>query len=227
MFRPPSLLAPQIVPTAALIAWLAARNCVVTNLQKETLRRALTRKALDPAVRRVLELRQEAAHASANKFQALHNWRGLDGRVRGAFRYHGAATGRWSGTGPQFQNFRKETENTAAKLEAVMSSDIEVVRALGPPIEIVGDVSRCAICAPPGSRLLVGDFSGIESCVIAWLAGETALVAMWIKFFRTRDPNDDPYRLLGLALGFPEDIARDRGKIAMLAFQYQGGLGAY
>jgi DNA polymerase len=212
---------------AKTLAWLALHGCEVVDLQKETLRRALTRKGLDPAVRRVIELRQEAAHASAGKFQALHNWRGIDGRVRGAFRFHGAATGRWSGSGPQFQNFRRETENTAAKLEAVMSSDIEVVRALGPPIEIVGDVARCAICAPPGSRLLVGDFSGIESCVAAWLAGETALVAMWVKFFHTRDPNDDPYRLLGLALGFPEAIARDRGKVAMLAFQYQGGVGAY
>jgi DNA polymerase len=212
---------------AQTLAWLALHGCEVADLQKETLRRALTRKVLDPVVRRVLELRQEAAHASVSKFQALHRWRALDGRVRGAFRFHGAATGRWSGTGPQFQNFRRETEGTAAKLEAVMSGDIEVVRALGAPLEIVGDVARCAICAPPGSRLLVGDFSGIESCVIAWLAGETALVAMWIKFFRTRDLNDDPYRLLGLALGFPEDIARDRGKIAMLAFQYQGGLGAY
>ena len=66
-------------------------------------------RASAPEVRRVIELRREAAHACANKFQALRAWRCLDGRVRGAFKFHGAATGRWSGAGPQPQNFRRET----------------------------------------------------------------------------------------------------------------------
>jgi DNA polymerase len=210
-----------------LLAWLAAHGCKIVDLQKETVRRALTRKGLTPEVRHVLELRQEAAHASATKFQAMRHWRGIDGRVRGAFRYHGAATGRWSGTGPQFQNLRKEVEDTAAKLAAVMTGDIEVVRALGPPIEIVGDVARCAICAPPGSRLLAGDFSGVESIDLAWIAREQGKLDQWATFFRTRDPKDDPYYILGRALGFPEETARALGKIADLAFGYGGGIVAF
>src|SRR5262249_20153997 len=151
---------------AKLLAWLAAHGCEVKDLQKGTLSQALRRKELAPEVRRVIELRREAAHASAAKMPALRAWRcpdrsdhsdtsyrsdhsdraddaalsdltdrpnGLDGRVRGAFKYHGAATGRWSGSGPQPQNFRKETENTAAKLAAVLTGDIEVVRKLGAP----------------------------------------------------------------------------------------------
>lgn len=93
-----------------IIAWLAARGGEVKDLQKATLAQALRRTSLAPEIRRVIELRREAAHASANKAQSLQAWRCHDGRVRGAFKFHGAATGRWSGSGPQPQNFRRETE---------------------------------------------------------------------------------------------------------------------
>ena len=117
--------------------------------------------------------------------------------------------------------------STTAKLAAIMSGDIEEVRKLGAPIEVVGDVARCAIAARPGYRLLVGDFSGIESIVLAWIADEPDKLAQWAKYFRTRDPNDDPYVVIGRALGHPEDSARKFGKICDLAFGFQGGAGAY
>jgi DNA polymerase len=105
---------------ARQLAWLEARGCTLKDLKKGTLTQALRRKDLSDEARRVIELRREAAHASANKMQALRAWRGEDGRVRGAFRYHGAATGRWSGSGPQPQNFRRESKDTEAKVAAVI-----------------------------------------------------------------------------------------------------------
>jgi DNA polymerase len=212
---------------ARILAYLAGRGCELKDLQKGTLSQALRRKDLGDEERRILELRREAAHASATKMEALKAWRGVDGRVRGAFRYHGAATGRWSGSGPQPQNFRKEGEDTAAKVIAVMSGDLESVRRLGPPIEVVGDVARASICAPPGSRLIIGDFSGIESRVLAWIADEPSKLELWAKFDRTGALEDDPYFVIGRSLGFPEAQARKSGKTADLAFGYQGGLGAY
>jgi DNA polymerase len=210
-----------------IIAWLAGRGCVVEDLQKATLAKALRRTELSPEVRRVIELRREAAHASANKFEALRSWRCHDGRVRGCFKFHGAATGRWSGAGVQPQNLKKESDNTDAKFAAVMSGDLETVRQLGPPLEIAGDIARVAICAPPGWRLLGGDFTGIESIVLAWIADQLDKVEQWRKFFRTQDPDDDPYHVLGRLLGFPKETARKFGKIADLAFGYQGGPNAY
>jgi hypothetical protein len=117
--------------------------------------------------------------------------------------------------------------STAAKFAAVMTGDLEQVRQLGAPIEVVGDVARGMICAPPGHRLLVADFTGIESVVTAWNAGQQDKAEQWAKFFRTRGPHDDPYYVLGRLLGFPVDTARAKGKIADLAFGYQGGAGAY
>jgi hypothetical protein len=94
-------------------------------------------------------------------------------------------------------------------------------------LEAIGSIARAAICAAPGSRLLVGDFSGIESRVLAWVAGQQDKVEQWAKFDRTKDANDDPYVIIGRSLGHPEDVARQFGKIADLAFGFQGGAGAY
>jgi DNA polymerase len=91
-----------------LTAFLAAHGCEIPDLQKRTLAAALRRKGLNAEARRAIELRCEAAPAAANKFQAMRAWRGLDGRVHHSLRFHGAATGRWSGSGPQPQNFRRE-----------------------------------------------------------------------------------------------------------------------
>jgi DNA polymerase len=87
---------------------LTSLGCELPNIKKHTVRAALTRPDLKPEARRLLELRREAAFASAHKFAAMRAWRGPDGRIRGAFKFHGAATGRWSGAGPQPQNLRRD-----------------------------------------------------------------------------------------------------------------------
>jgi DNA polymerase len=207
--------------------WLAAHGCEVTDLQKGTLAAALRRKDLAPEARQAIGLRRAAAHASANKFPALHDWRCRDGRVHGTFNFHKASTGRWSASGPQPQNFAREVEDIAVRFAAVMSGDIEQVRSLGDPLEIIGSISRAAICAPPGHKLLHADYSAIESRVLAWIADETSKLDLWAKFDETQDPNDDPYVIIGRRLGFPEEEARARGKRADLAFGYGGGIGAY
>ena len=62
----------------------------------------------------------------------------------------------------------------AAAIAAVGPASIDRVRKISPqPLALVGDISRALIAAPPGHRFIVGDFSGVESRVLAWLAGET------------------------------------------------------
>jgi DNA polymerase len=207
--------------------WLAAHGCPVNDLQKGTLSQALRRKNLTPEAKRVIRLRQAAAHTSANKFPALEAWRCLDSRVRGAFNFHKAATGRWSASGPQPQNFAREVDDIEARFAAVMGGDIEQVRALGDPLEIIGSISRAAICAAPGHKLLHADYSAIESRVLAWITDETGKLDLWARYDETQDPNDDPYVVIATKLGFTGPDARDRGKRADLAFGYGGGIGAY
>jgi DNA polymerase bacteriophage-type len=94
-------------------------------------------------------------------------------------------------------------------------------------LSVVGDVVRAAICADPGHRLIAADFSGVESRVTAWLAGEQAKLDQWAKFDETQNFEDEPYYHLGCRIGFPAEVARASGKVADLALGFMGGEGAY
>ena len=207
--------------------WLAKRGCQVPNCREETLAQALLREDLHPDGRRAIEIRLDAAHNPADKVFALLAWRHIDGRLRGTLEFHGASTGRWAGRGPQLQNIHKETEDTAARVAAILTGDITAVSKFGPPLQVIGECLRAAICAAPGHHLLIGDFSGIESRVAAWLASEPGKLALWAKFDLTQSDDDHPYLTLGRATGVPEGAARDLGKTLDLAFQFGGGIGAF
>jgi len=64
----------------------------------------LSRNDLPANIRRALLLRQEAAKSSTAKLVKMLEGLSSDGRVKGCFQYHGAATGRFSGRRVQFQN---------------------------------------------------------------------------------------------------------------------------
>jgi DNA polymerase bacteriophage-type len=178
-----------------LIAWLAANGCEVKDAQKGTLRQALRRTKISDAARRVMELRLDGAHAAAAKYETMRDWLCADGRVRGAFKYHGAATGRWTSYGVQVQNFKRPTvDDLGAAIDAVATADLDHVKRLYPrPMAIIGDVARAAITAAPGHRFIAADFSGVESRLTAWLAGEQSKIDQWAKFDQTGKPEDEPY----------------------------------
>jgi DNA polymerase len=89
---------------ARLLAWLQQQGCTMATLDRRAIERQLESEDLPPAVRRILELRLGGAQAAVKKIDALLQRAGADDRVRGAFRYHGASTGRWAGEGLQPQN---------------------------------------------------------------------------------------------------------------------------
>ena len=75
-------------------------------------------------MRRVLELRLGGAQAAVKKIDALFACADSDDRVRGAFRYHGAATGRWAGERFQPQNLKRPTvEDLDAAIAAIATGD--------------------------------------------------------------------------------------------------------
>jgi DNA polymerase len=105
--------------------WLKAQGCNVPNLKAATLLEALQRDDLTSEARAVIEQRLEAAQAAAAKPIRMRAWRCEDGRARHTLIYHGATTGRWSGTGVQFQNVKKEGDEIADKFAAILGSDQE------------------------------------------------------------------------------------------------------
>jgi len=191
---------------------------------------------LPPHVQQVLELRLGGAQAAVKKIDALLTRADDDDRVRCAFRYHGAATGRWSGEGFQPQNLKRPmVEDINAAIAAVSTGDYAHVCSLYPkPLSVVGDCSRPMIVAAARHELIGGDLSAIESRVLAHVAGEKWKVDSYCRYDATHDPRDEPYcvtacRIFRVASGsYTKDSPeRNVGKTCDLAFGYMGGLNAW
>jgi DNA polymerase len=220
---------------ARLTVWLQAQGCAVERLDKKAIEKLLATE-LPAQVQRVLELRLGGAQAAVKKIDALLARAGDGDRIRGAFRYHGAATGRWAGEGFQPQNLKRPVlDDLDAAIAAVSTGDYEHVRKLYPrPLSTVGDCSRSLICAAPGRVLIGADFSSIESRVLAWIASEEWKVDAYRRFDATHDSRDEPYCVTACKIFrkpsgtyTKESPERGVGKVCDLAFGYMGGLGAW
>jgi DNA polymerase bacteriophage-type len=221
---------------AKLTAWLQDHGCGLQKLDKKIIQQQLEKgdDELPAPVRRVLELRLNGAQAATKKISALLARAGADDRIRGGFRYHGAATGRWSGEGHQAQNLKKPVvDDLNAAIAAVATGNYQHVRSVYPrPLAIIGDCSRAMICAAPGHSLIGADFSSIESRVLAWVADEQWKLDSYRRFDATHDPGDEPYRVTAGKIfhAQPGNITKEQrnaGKTCDLAFGYMGGINAW
>jgi DNA polymerase len=213
-----------------IMTWLGAHNCVVDCLDKKAVSAVLRRVDLAPEARRVLELRRAGAHTSTKKLKTMAAWRGIDGRVRGALRFHGAATGRWSSLGAQLHNLKRPTiTDLDTAIALVTAGNFEAVKnRYERPLEIVGNISRAILVAAPGKTLLIGDYSGVESRLTAWIAGQQSKLDQWSKFDETGELVDHPYYRFGVDhLKLAPEIAYDLGKRCDLAFGFGGGVNAW
>jgi hypothetical protein len=205
----------------------------VTGIAKRNLAQVLARGNPCELVRQVIELRKEGGKTGVSKLPAIFRKVSADQRARGTLRYHAAGPGRWSGSGIQPQNFPKVTiDNPDAAIAAVLSKDIERVRGLGEPLEIISSTLRGVIRAAPGHVLLGGDFSSIESRIVAWFAGEEWKLTNYREFDRTGNPELEPYcvtgtRLLGRKVTPDDKAGRAVGKVGDLALGFGGGAGAW
>ena len=230
---------------AKLKAWLNTCGLTVKSLDKKTIPLLIADKKTPAEAKAVLELRLAGAQAAVKKVDAFLERRSADGRVRGAFVYHSAGTGRWSSRGAQVHNLKRMTEEDPAAIEAAVSDlltgDYKLLKTkYARPLQVVGDNIRTVITAAPGNVLVGADFSGIEARITAWLAGEERK----LKVFRDYDAGigPDPYvvaaadvfgislqEMVKLKTSNPAEykIKRQGGKGAELAFGFQGGVNAY
>lgn len=201
--------------TQQLMAWCGDNGLPLPNLQKATIDDALTRTGLSDTHRRVLELRQDLALVASKKYIAALDRVNGDGRLRGAFQFFGAHTGRWAGRGVQLQNLPAAT---VADMEgAAIDSSIEAA-ALDLRLGLGGDANtlKAMVRSMFIGPFTVVDYSAIEARVLAWLAGERwALEA----FAAGRDIYVETAKRMG-------GMTRREGKVATLALGYNGGVGA-
>jgi DNA polymerase len=228
--------ATAIAQVARLLAWVQEQGCQLQKLDRKAIEKQLLDEEISTPVRRALELRRDGAQSAVKKLDALLARAGTDDRIRGAFRHHGAATGRWSGEGFQAQNLKRPAvDDLEAAITAVATGDYEHVRKLYPrPLSVVGDCSRSMIIAAPGHELIGADFGAIESRVLAWVAREDWKLDSYRRFDATHDPRDEPYLATACAIFHKpagtytkQSPERSVGKTCDLAFGYSGGLAAW
>lgn len=195
----------------------------------------------------VLDIKRKAGLASVKKMWAAYNWTDDDCRCRGAFVYGAAGTGRWAGRGPQFQNMVRAKTPSDDILRLLSEGDYDSLAAVvgtgsSPHVALrsgivptdgdnsfnavigaVAGATRAIIHAPPGRKLVISDFAGIEARVLHWLVGDEDTLQ------RFRD-GVDLYVLMAAKIYKvpPEEVTKDQrqiGKIAVLALGYGQGPG--
>lgn len=178
-------------------------------------------------VREMLSIRQKISKSSIKKYDAMRLAACKDSRIRGMFQFYGAArTGRFAGRIVQLQNLpRNSMPDLDLARNMVLDGDLETLEMCYDDVQdVLSQLIRTALEAPPGKRFIVADFSAIEARVIAWLAGEE-----WeMKAFAE---GKDIYCATASAMfGVPvvkhgvNGELRQKGKVAVLACLAEGQL---
>lgn len=199
---------------------------------------SLNKKSLDdiedslkywPKARKVLALRREMSKTSNKKYCAMRQCVCSDGRIHGLLQFCGAArTGRWAGRLVQVQNLpQNHLQDLDYARNLVKAGDLEDFELnYGNPTQVLSELIRTAFIAKPGCTFHVCDFSAIEARVIAWLAGETWVLDVF------RKGGDIYCATASQMFGVPVEKhganaeLRQKGKIAVLALGYGGGVSA-
>lgn len=190
---------------------------------------------LDPKVRELLEIRQQAAATSPAKYKVLIEATSRDGRLRGTIQFCGAArTGRDAGRIFQPQNLPRSPDWFDGE---VQEATIEAIKYDCEDIIYDNVSERCAfavrgtLLAGRGKKLVIADLSNIEGRVLAWLAGEDWKIEAFKEYDKGVGPdlykvtagrilNKDPFEVT-------KTERQNQGKVPELAGGYGGGLGAY
>lgn len=192
---------------AQLKAWFETQGGNFASLNKEAVAEAIEEglslgNDLSPLAIEVLQQKQLLGGIAFKKLPVIQKWT-REKRLRNAFTYHSAHTGRWASRGVQFHNLLKPTkrvgENYAAIIDAInngtempYTNDAAIAAAAKkgepwtkgrgeqiPVIEAVSGALRTAVRALEGARLFVADFSSIENRVLAWIAECPSLLAVF------------------------------------------------
>jgi DNA polymerase len=107
-----------------VMAWCEDQGYTLDGYTADDVAEALTDTDCPAQVKEVLQIRQATAFAAVKKYAAFENGACADGRLRGMFLYHGAATGRWCiAEGSLVRVKRSDGLVTDIPIETVLLSD--------------------------------------------------------------------------------------------------------
>lgn len=213
-----------------LLKYLQSIGYNFENLKAPTVKLALASEDISDDIYELLNARQIASKTSTKKFYAMVQKAHTDNRVRDLTMYHGANTGRESGTGLQIQNLAKgNIKDTDKAIEFIKENELEDIELYyAKPMDLFSSCIRGMITASPGHELFVSDYNAIECRIVNWLAGHESVIQTFREFDVSGDIEKCPYRIMASRiLGKPvkniTDGERFLGKTAELGCGYQMG----
>lgn len=166
----------------SILEFLKLEGVELPDIKAKTVEDALNGRGLGATAQRLLEIRRALSKTSTKKYEAFLA-RALHGaRIRDLQLYHGASTGRDTGTGgPQIQNLakrlipQKEVEYVLSLLEKAAPEELPEIASwiqflYGDLGMVFSSLLRSMFIASEGCELFVSDLSKIEVAVLWWLA---------------------------------------------------------
>ena len=213
---------------AQLKKWLSKQGVTMTSVTKDTIAATL-QTDIPGSVRRMLEIRTALGKTSVAKYSTMLTAVCQDHRLRGILQFYGAnRSGRWAGRLVQTHNLAKNSlPDLDLARELAAAGDFDTLATLfGETAFVFSELIRTAFIPSDGCRFVVSDFAAIEARVLAWIAGEE-----WtLEAFRQGkdiycETASMMYRVPVEKHGANSHL-RQKGKVAVLACGYQGGVGA-
>lgn len=213
---------------AQLKKWLSKQGVTMASVTKDTIAATLQTDIPD-SVRRMLEIRTALGKTSVAKYSTMLTAVCQDHRLRGILQFYGAnRSGRWAGRLVQTHNLAKNSlPDLDLARELAAAGDFDTLATLfGETAFVFSELIRTAFIPSDGCRFVVSDFAAIEARVLAWIAGEE-----WtLEAFRQGkdiycETASMMYRVPVEKHGQNSHL-RQKGKVAVLACGYQGGVGA-
>lgn len=201
----------------------------IESLSKETMPDLIKKFSNYPNILALLNIRKKLSKTSIKKYYAMINCAMRDKRVRGTFQFYGAnRTGRWAGRLLQLQNLSKNhVSHIEIPRELIRKRDWESVEMLYDDVaDVLSQLVRTALIAPPDKVFSVADFSAIEARVISWLANEKWRLDVFNGDGKIYEATGSKMFNVPISAITKGSVLRDKSKISELALGYEGSLGA-
>jgi DNA polymerase bacteriophage-type len=215
--------------------WLHATDGeLITSITKDNLP-DLIKNAKSDVSRRALELRAAVSKSSVDKYEAALRCVCPDGRARGLLQFYGAnRTGRAAGRLVQIQNAQRNSlPDLNLARELLLQNRIEDLELLfGPLQKTLGELVRTMFVPKPGCVYVVVDEKAIEARVLAWLAQEQWRLDVFNGHGNLYEASASqmfnvPWEEFEACIKQKKKHPlRFKGKVAELAFGYQGASNA-
>lgn len=228
--------------TAAFLAYLNDEmGADLPNLRASTLQQVLDNPDTPADLRNAVNLRIETGRNAAAKYKRLMDCVDEHGRLHDTIQFMGAArTGRDGGRTFQPQNLPRTTmwgnfegQDLIDEIDKCVAETKACALPMlyKKPLDVLGNLLRSVIVAPPGHKFAVADLSNIEGRSLVWLANED-----WkLDYFRDYDAGrvrfDNYVAAYAKAMNIdPADVTkahRQIGKVMELGLGYGGGVSAF